>query len=113
MDFNELFLDVNNLPDSLSINELNDLFKKMSLGNIEAREKIINHNIKLVIFITMKKFNKINYDKKELVSIGIIGLINAVDTFDMTKNFKFSTYASTCIFNEIHKHLDKINKYNN
>ena len=105
-----VFLDVS-LPKVLKKEELNDLFKKMQLGNKEARKKIIVHNIRLVLYI-VTKFNNINYDKSELVSIGNIGLIKAVDTFDYTRNINFATYASKCITIEILLFLRKLKKDN-
>lgn len=94
---NDLFID-NELPEPLSKEELYECFKKFRLGDNRSKEKIIIHNIKLVIKL-VGKFNY--YDKKELVSIGLIGLINAVNSFDINRNVKFYTYASHCINNEI------------
>lgn len=112
MNLNELFISFDNLPGALDTVELNVLFKQMKLGNEEAREKIINHNIKLVIYLINRKFNRANCEKKELVSVGLMALIRAVDTFDISKNFAFSTYASKCICNEICKYLNKDFRYN-
>lgn len=71
---------------------------------------MIEHNIKLVINQVVKKFNNTPYDKEELVSVGLIGLIKAVDAFDYTKNFKFTTYAYRCINNEILMYINKNKK---
>lgn len=97
-------------PYSLNNYELKELFKEMSLGSKEAREIIINHNIRLVYSTVNKKFQNVFYDKKELVSIGIMGLIKAVDTFDLSKGKEFSTYATRCVSNEILMFLRKLKK---
>ena len=101
MNTNELFVESNKLPKALSKVEVYELFEKFYAGNYSAREKIIIHNIKLVIYKVINKYNFVLYDKKDLVSIGIIGLTKAVDTFDISKNYEFSTYAARCIENEI------------
>lgn len=98
------------LKEPLKEQELIKLFKEYKSGNKEARDKIIEHNIRLVIS-TMEKRNIENYDKKDITSVGIIGLIKAVDTFDINKNIKFSTYASVCIWNEIYIFLRNNNKH--
>ena len=101
MNDNDLFNEVKKLPIPLSKEETNELFDKMNKGSIEVRDKIIIHNIRLVIYQVIKKFSGVEYDKKDLVSVGNIGLIKAVDTFDISKNVAFSTYAIKCINNEI------------
>ena len=89
------------IPEPISKKELTNLFKLVKEGSAEAREKIILHNIRLVVYEINKKFMDFNYDKDDLFSIGIIGLIKAVDSYDMTKGYEFSTYAIRCIDNEI------------
>lgn len=84
MYYNDLFVD-RNLPNPLNQKEVYTLFKKMMEGDLCARDKIIKHNIKLVIDIVVNKFSTSPYDLKELVSIGIIGLIKSVDTFDISR----------------------------
>lgn len=96
----ELFID-DNLPSALSQNEICELFYRMNNGCIESRNKIINTNIRLVIDFVVKKFKNSIYDQKELISVGIIGLINAVDSYKVKLGYKFSTYATKCIKNEI------------
>lgn len=87
------------LPKALPIEEQNKLLIEIKNGSKEAREKLINHNLRLVMHI-VKKFRNIgNYE--ELFSVGCIGLIKATDTYDLTKNFKFASYATRCIENEI------------
>lgn len=91
--------------------ELYEYIRQARAGALEAREKVIKHNIKLVLNQVFKKFFNTAYDKKELVSVGMIGLIKAVDNFDVSKNFDFSTYAVRCIDNEILMFLRKNKKY--
>lgn len=100
MKADDLFID-SKLLRPLKTEEIHDYFEKMKKGDMTAREKIINHNIRLVINEVIKKFSNSPYDLKELVSIGLIGLIKSVDTFDTTKGVQFSTYSTRCIDNEI------------
>lgn len=87
-------------PKPLSKKEEMEYFEQMSDGNNEARKKLIEHNLRLVAHI-VKKYAS-NFDEQdELISIGTIGLIKAVSTFDYKKGSKFATYASRCIENEI------------
>lgn len=90
MNYSSLFIE-QKLPDVLSDEEVYDCFKKMKNGDIEAREKIIIHNIRIVIYIA-SKFKYASYDMKELISTGFIGLIKSVDTFNISEGIKFSTY---------------------
>ncbi len=93
------------LPDPLNQQELEENFKKMKNGDDQSRTKIIEHNIRLVTDIVIKYFSNSNFDCEDLVSIGIIGLIKSVDTFDLSKKFAFSTYATKTIKNEILSHF--------
>ena len=99
-----------NLPKPLSNEEITELFIKYQNGSKQARETLITHNMRLVIYEVCTKFKNVKYNKKDLISIGSIGLIKAIDTFDMSKNTKFATYASKCINNEILMFLDKIKR---
>lgn len=101
------------MPKPLKKEEIYDYFEKMKNGDMAARDKIINHNIRLVINEVIKKFSNSPYDLKELVSIGLIGLIKSVDTFDITKELQFSTYSTRCINNEILMFMRKSKKYIN
>lgn len=101
------------LPKPLSKNETNELFHEMHQGNQEAKQKLIEHNIKLVFKSVRSRFKTVDYDKNDIVSIGIMGLIKAIDTFDLSKNSAFSSYAITCINNEILMFLRKLKKYEN
>lgn len=102
-----------NLPQPLSNEEISNLFIKYQNGSEQARETLISHNIRLVIYEVCTHFKNAKYNKKDLVSIGSIGLIKAVDTYDLSKNTKFATYASKCINNEILMFLEKLRKDKN
>ena len=78
-------------------------------GSHEAKEKLIEHNLRLVVFLS-KKYENTNVDLEDLVSIGSIGLIKAINTFRGNKNIKLATYASRCIDNEILMYLRKNKK---
>ena len=97
------------LPPPLGKIEEEELVKKSNLGSIEARNKLIEHNLRLVVFLS-KKYDNTLYDLEELVSIGTLGLIKAVKTYKLDKNIKLATYASRCIDNEILMHLRKNKK---
>lgn len=89
------------LPSSLTETEVMELFKRYENGNFEARNRIIQCNLRFIVYIVDKCFINSKYDREELISVGQIGLIKAVDNFSLSRNVKFSTYASTCICNEI------------
>ena len=78
-------------------------------GDVEARNKLIEHNLRLVVFLA-KKYDNTGDTLEDLVSIGTIGLIKAVNTYRLDKNIKLATYASRCIDNEILMHLRKNKK---
>ncbi len=86
-------------PKPLSAKEERELFEKMKNGDAAAREKLISHNLRLVAHIVKKYTNSLEAD--DLLSVGTIGLIKAVDTFDYSKKVQLSTYAARCINNEI------------
>lgn len=86
--------------------EQNKLIKEMNSGNLEARRLLIEKNIRLVFYVVLHRFNNI-YDKEDLVSIGSIGLIKAIDNYNVSKNIKLSTYACKCIYNEICDYIRK------
>ena len=75
-------------------------FEAMAAGDRSAREKLILHNMRLVAHI-IKKYGMPQPEQEELISIGTIGLVKAVDSFDCSKGARFATYASRCIENEI------------
>ena len=107
MNYEELFIESNKLPKPLSKKELYSYLEQYKQGDLKAREQVIIHNIRLVLNQVSKKFANTPYDKKELVSIGVVGLVKSVDTFDTDKNFEFATYATRCIDNEILMFLRK------
>ena len=87
-------------PPPLSKNEEARLFEEMSQGNLSARDKIIEHNLRLVSHIIRKYYSSYEYPD-ELLSIGSLGLIKAVDSFKPTFGTRFATYGARCIQNEI------------
>lgn len=97
------------LPEPLSKEKEEYYVKLKEEGNIEAREKLIEHNLRLVVFLA-KKYENTGVDLEDLVSIGNIGLIKGINTFSSTKNIKLATYASRCIDNEILMYLRKNKK---
>ena len=97
------------LPEPLS-KEMEELYiEKMQQGDIYAKEQLIEHNLRLVVFLA-KKYENTGVDLEDLVSIGTIGLIKGIQTFQSGKNIKLATYASRCIDNEILMHLRKNKK---
>ncbi len=97
------------LPEPLSKAE-EEAYLEMALdGDIHARDKLIEHNLRLVVFLA-KKYENTKVDLEDLVSIGTIGLIKGINTFKKDKNIKLATYASRCIDNEILMYLRKIKK---
>ena len=113
MDIDELFIDANNLPRPLSKNQTYELLDKINDGDKQALEILSKHNVRLVLSEVTRRFKLVEYDKKELVAIGNVGLVNAIKTFDKSKNIEFSTYAVRCIDNQILMFLRKIKKHNN
>ncbi len=97
------------LPPPLEDCEENILLEKLDNGKDHVKRLLIEHNLRLVVYIA-RKFTNTGIDVEDLVSIGTIGLIKAVHTFDVTKNIKLATYASRCIENEILMYLRKNNK---
>lgn len=97
------------LPPPLEEEEESYLLERLGAGEEEVRKLLIEHNLRLVVYIA-RKFNNTGVDIEDLVSIGTIGLIKAVRTFDVEKNIKLATYASRCIENEILMYLRKNNR---
>lgn len=97
------------LPRPLSGVEEQAAIKKLQDGDMEARNLLIEHNLRLVVYIA-KRYETNPSTMEDLISIGSIGLIKAVNTFKMDKNIKLVTYASRCIENEILMHLRKKSK---
>lgn len=99
------------LPPPLSKEELDEIFEKIEKSNDKsAKEKLIVHNLRLVVYIA-KKFESSGVYIEDLISIGTIGLIKAVNTFCPSKNIKLATYASRCIENEILMYLRKSSQH--
>ncbi|NLL44578.1 MAG: SigB/SigF/SigG family RNA polymerase sigma factor [Mollicutes bacterium] len=88
----------------LSNEEMIELFKKMKEGDMNAKEELINGNLKLVLSI-LRKFNNRTDNMDDLFQIGCIGLIKAIDNFDLSHEVKFSTYAVPMILGEVKRYL--------
>ena len=97
------------LPPPLRKDVEEDLVRRSNTGDIEARNKLIEHNLRLVVFLA-KKYDNTMYDLEDLVSIGTIGLIRGIKAYKLDKNIKLATYASRCIDNEILMFLRKNKK---
>ena len=108
----EIEVDYINGPDTLPppLSKEKELFylEKHEDGDKDAREELIVHNLRLVVYIA-KKFENTGIPIEDLISIGTLGLIKAVNTFRISKNIKLATYASRCIENEILMYLRKSN----
>lgn len=114
LNFNEVFY-INGsetLPPPLSKAEELEIMSRISNGDNRAREVLIVHNLRLVVYIA-KKFESPSAGTEDLISIGTIGLIKAVNTFSPEKNIKLATYASRCIENEILMYLRKASQLKN
>ena len=98
------------LPAPLAVEEEAEAISDLgSKDNEQARKVLIEHNLRLVVYIA-KKFDNTGVGVEDLISIGTIGLIKAINTFNPTKNIKLATYASRCIENEILMYLRRNNK---
>ncbi len=100
------------LPAPLSKEEENLVIEEIKNGNEKSKEKLIVHNLRLVVYIA-KRFETAGANIEDLISIGTIGLIKAVNTFKPDKNIKLATYASRCIENEILMFLRKSSQLKN
>lgn len=97
------------LPPPLNAEEETAAIKGAMAGRLDDRNRLIEHNLRLVVYIA-KKFENAGVNVEDLISIGTIGLIKAVNTFKIEKNIKLATYASRCIENEILMYLRRSNK---
>lgn len=88
----------------LTSNETIKLFERYRSGDMQAKEELINGNLKLVLSI-LRSFNKGNYNMDDLFQVGVIGLIKAIDNFDLSYNLKLSTYAVPLILGEIKRYI--------
>ena len=109
----DFFVNIDELPERLSKEETEQLFIKLANGDKSAKDELVAHNIRLLIYIVLKTYGHTSHDKKELMSAGSIGLMNAVDSYDITKGNSFTTYAVRCILSQIalyfkrnRKHMD-------
>ena len=93
-------------PRPLKAEEEREYLRRWAQGDLEARNKLVEHNLRLVAHI-VKKYYSQSGDQEDLISIGTIGLIKAINTFRADKNIKLATYASRCIENEILMFLRK------
>lgn len=109
--YNEVFFvgATDKLPPPLSKEDELKYLIESKKGNLEARNILIEHNLRLVVFLA-KKYENTTYDIEDLVSIGSIGLIKGINTYKIDKNIKLATYASRCISNEILMFLRKNKK---
>jgi len=109
--YNECFFigSADKLPPPLSKEEEISYIIKAQKGDGEAKNKLIEHNLRLVVFLA-KKYENTGYEMEDLVSIGSIGLIKGIETYKLDKNIKLATYASRCISNEILMFLRKNKK---
>lgn len=96
-------------PLPLSAEQESDLLQKMQAGDLNARNKLIEHNLRLVAHI-VKKYYTSSEDPDDLISIGTIGLIKGISTFDSSKKVRLATYASRCIENEILMYFRSVKK---
>ena len=97
------------LTEPLSKEEEEEALELAAFGDERSKNKLIEHNLRLVVFLA-KKYENTNIDLEDLVSIGTIGLIKGINTYKMGKNIKLATYASRCIDNEILMFLRKNKK---
>jgi RNA polymerase sporulation-specific sigma factor len=95
------------LPPPLKGKEEAEVLQALEQGDETAKQKLIEHNLRLVVFIA-RRFENTGVNLEDLISIGTIGLIKAVGTYRMDRNIKLATYASRCIENEILMHIRKI-----
>ena len=100
------------LPAPLEADEEALVIEKMMQGDMDARNKLIEHNLRLVFYIA-KRFENTNIDIEDLISVGTIGLIKAINSYDNSKKIKLATYGARCIENEILMYLRKNNKIKN
>ena len=98
-----------NLPEPLSPEEEEKALILLNKNDIKGRQLLVEHNLRLVVYIA-KKFENTGVGIEDLISIGTIGLIKAINTFNTDKNIKLATYASRCIENEILMYLRKSNR---
>lgn len=97
------------LPPPLLPEEENEMLKRLAENDLEARQTLVERNLRLVVYIA-KKFENTGVGIEDLISIGTIGLMKAINTFNLSKQIKLATYASRCIENEILMYLRRSNR---
>ena len=107
--FFALHIERNTFPKPLSPQKERECFEKMKEKDKTARDLLIKHNLRLVAHIAKKYYSSTN-DQDDLISIGAIGLIKAIESYDFEKGIRFATYASRCIENEILMHFRSLKK---
>ncbi len=100
------------LPSPFSAEEEASLVKKLESGDEAVKDELVEHNLRLVVYIA-RRFQNTGVDLDDLISVGTIGLIKAVGSFSSEKNVKLATFASRCIENEILMHLRRTVKLKN
>ncbi len=100
------------LPPPLTSEEENDILERLMNNDESVKKVLVERNLRLVVYIA-KKFENTSVGLEDLISIGTIGLVKAINTYDVRKNIKLATYASRCIENEILMHLRRTNKTKN
>jgi RNA polymerase sporulation-specific sigma factor len=99
----------NAFPNPLNEQQERLALLRMAQGDLEARRQLIEHNLRLVAHV-VKKYARIGEDQDDLISIGTVGLIKGVDTFDPAKGVRLATYCARCIENEVLMHLRNVKK---
>lgn len=89
------------LPNSLTKAEIHNCIILMRAGDMKSRQRLIEGNLKLVLYFINTKFQYLPLDSEELFQVGCLGLIKGIDTYDPDRNIEFVTYVSKCIINEI------------
>ncbi|MEG0020471.1 MAG: sigma-70 family RNA polymerase sigma factor [Oscillospiraceae bacterium] len=112
MMFFALHLESRVLPSPLTPKQEKEEFEKYFKGDMQARDTLIKHNLRLVAHI-VKKYYQGSIENEDLMSIGTIGLIKAVQSFSQDKNVRFATYASKCIDNEVLMSMRKLKQTEN
>ena len=107
--FFALHVERGSFPKQLSKAEERECLEKIAEGCAASRNKLIEHNLRLVAHIVKQRYGN-SKDQDDLISIGIVGLISAVESFKLERNSSFSTYASTCINNQIKMHFRKASR---
>lgn len=104
-----LHLESGSFPRPLTAAEEQAAFAAMALGDRSVRDKLIRHNLRLVAHVA-KKYYTTPDKQDDFISIGTIGLIKAVDTYDPARTVRFASYASQCIQNELRMHLRRVRR---